>query len=259
MKSLICASVVLLALASLGSMNAAPVYLCQKVAVPPTIDGVLDDSAWQVAKAVTLVSTITGLPVLRSTVVRICWDDTHLYLAYDCAGSDIWGTVTQHDGPIYLQEVAEVFLDPDCDGKTYTEIDVSPRNVVFDAQFDPDKGAPLGSRTAQEWTCSGLKTAVTVDGTLDNRNDTDRGWRVEMAIPFASIGVPVPKPGQVWRANLYRYSSRPRPAELQAWSPTYNRNQAFHVLERFGQIVFTDTSMSARTNLLTIKDQGLKK
>lgn len=258
MKSLICAGVVLLALASFGSMNAAPVYMCPKVAVPPTVDGMLGDAAWQVAPAVTLVSTITGLPVLRSTVVRICWDDTHLYLGYDCAGTDIWGTVTERDGMIYLQEVAEVFLDPDCDGKTYTEIDVSPRNIVFDAQFDPDKGAPLGTGVAAHWDCNGLKTAVAVDGTLDNRKDKDIGWKVEMAIPFAAIGAAVPKPGQVWRANLYRYSSLPRPAELQAWSPTYNRYQAFHVLERFGQIVFSDSSMSARANRIA-QNQGIKK
>ncbi len=41
----------------------------------------------------------------------------------------------KRDDPLYTQDVVEIFIDADADGRTYDEIEVSPHNVVFDAYF----------------------------------------------------------------------------------------------------------------------------
>jgi len=217
-------------------------YRCPKVKVPPTIDGKLDDEAWKIAPPITLVLSTTGEPATKRTIARMCWDDANLYVSFECQDTDIWGTYTKRDDPVYNEEVVEVFASPDCDLKHYYEFNVSPRNVVFDADvYDPVNGHP-GAKTSHPWNCEGIRTAVCVDGTLDCRTDTDKGWTAELAIPFAGMETSAPKIGQRWRLNLYRIDLTPEPAEFQAWSPTMHNPAAFHIPERFGTVFFEGTA-----------------
>lgn len=221
-----------------------PVYSCPRAAVAPMIDGRLDDAVWKSAPEVTLVLSATGEPATKNTKVRMCWDDRFLYIAFECVDADIWGTMTKRDDLIYREEVVEAFLDPDCDLVRYYEFNVNPRNVIFDAYIVNPDGLNPGEGTAFGWNCEGVRSGVVVDGTLDDRIDTDRGWTCELAIPFAGLGRQTPRPGERWRANLYRIDLTPEPAEFQAWSPTLYHPPRFHVPRRFGTIFFTEAGKS---------------
>ncbi len=217
-----------------------PVYSCPRAAVAPVVDGKLDDEVWKSVPEVTLVLSATGEPASKSTKARMCWDDCYLYIAFECVDADIWGTMTNRDDLIYREEVVEAFLDPDCDLVRYYEFNVSPRNVIFDAYIVNPDGVNTGDGTEFGWNCEGVRSGVIVDGTLDDRTDTDRGWTCELAIPFAGLGRQTPRPGERWRANLYRIDLKPKPAEFQAWSPTLYHPPRFHVPRRFGTIFFTE-------------------
>jgi hypothetical protein len=84
-----------------------------------------------------------------------------------------------------------------------------------------------------------LKTAVAVEGTLDNHKDTDKLWTVEMAIPLADFKgaahVP-PKIGDTWRVQFYRIErgSKLAQPEFSGWSPT----DTFHRPTQFGTLTF---------------------
>lgn len=225
-----------------GAEPRTPVYLCPKVDCPPIIDGKLDDPAWRLAPEVTLVLTCTGQPATKLTRARMCWDEKCLYIAFDCADTDIFATMTNHDDWIWREEVVEAFICPDCDLSHYFEINLSPKNVVFDAYIVNEAGGNPGSGTDYGWTCEGLRTAVQVDGTIDNRDDVDRGWTAEYAVPFAALKRCAPKPGERWRLNLYRIDLYPEPTEFQAWSPTLTPKPAFHIPKRFGTVFFTESS-----------------
>ena len=218
-----------------------PTYRCVKVASPPRIDGNVNDAAWRRIKAVKPFILHDGSgPAMRQTEARMCWDDRCLYIAFVCEDPDIWGTFTKRDDPIYEEEAVEVFLDPDCDLKHYYEINMSPRNVVFDAHVTNSSGVGPDRGSWAKWDCAGLKTAVRIEGTLDDRTDRDTRWTVEMAIPFKSLdeaGNSHPKPGDVWLANLYRIDRTPEP-EHSCWSPTLRHPPAFHVPSRFGRLRF---------------------
>lgn len=230
----------LLAMACLGAAatDAPPVYSCPRVDRAPVIDGRLDEAVWQVCPPVRLVLSTTGEPASRETVARMCWDDSSLYIGFECEDTDVWGTLVNRDDLIFTEEVVEAFIAPDCDLVRYYEINVSPRNTVFDAFIvNPDDWNP-GDGTDYGWNCEGIRTAVIVDGTLDDRTDIDRGWSVEIAIPFAGLGRSTPRPGERWRANLYRIDLSPEPAEFHAWSPTLVSPPRFHVPSRFGTVFF---------------------
>ncbi len=214
-----------------------PTYICPKVSVPPTIDGRPDDDAWTLAPVGTLSIAETAEAPSRTTTFSMCYDDENLYIIFESEDPEIWCTLTEHDDPIYNEDVVEVFLDPDSDPSTYIELEFSPKNITFDASFDTNIGMGLGSAEALAWTCEGMRSAVTIDGELAEPS-THRGWTAEIAIPFASLGVGTPKSGDTWRGNLYRIDYKPEPAEFQAWSPPMVRN--FHKTSRFGNIVFIE-------------------
>jgi hypothetical protein len=89
------------------------------------------------------------------------------------------------------------------------------------------------------WDCPGLTSAVLLKGSLDNRDKSDLWWSVEIAVPFAGLEVPTPKPGQEWRANFYRIDYT-TPVEFSAWSPTLANPANYHLPSRFGHLLFTE-------------------
>ena len=217
-----------------GGPPPLPEYTVRRAAKAPVIDGELDDAVWKAAAPVVLRGSFDGREPSLRTEARLAYDDQHLYVAFDVEDPDVWGTLRDRDAPIYEQEVVEIFLDANADGRTYNEMQVSPHNVHFDAYFPARRqGMDLS------WD-SGMQTAVKVRGTLDNPEDRDEGWRVEMRIPLARLAeVPSlpPKKGDRWRFNLYRLEHvRRQQVEGQSFSPLFVGD--FHALPRFGWLVF---------------------
>jgi hypothetical protein len=225
-------------------MSTRPTYTCYRAANPPRIDGALDDPAWRAAPWVDLCLAGDGGQPSQPTRASLVWDDTYLYVAFDCQDTDIWGITTEPKQPIYDQEVVEVFLDADCDGRGYVEIEVSPLNAVLDLfmlwRDDVRRGL-------WDWTCEGLLTAVRVDGDATRRGTPDRRWTAELAVPLAEFftapNVP-PQPGDVWHMNLYRIDRAPAGDEYSAWSPPMRLN--YHTPERFGRLVFSSIEVTQR-------------
>ncbi|HEY64813.1 MAG TPA: hypothetical protein G4O02_09605 [Caldilineae bacterium] len=214
-----------------------PIYICRRAEEPIVIDGCLEESAWAKADVASLVRNHDGGPASFRTEAWLLWDDDYLYVAFACEDPDVWGTMLERDSHLWEEEVVEVFLDANRNGRLYFEFEVSPRNVQLDLMVVKRPGEP--PQTFFEWDCQGWRTAVRVEGTLDNRTDEDRGWTVEMAIPLVEIYTAprLPKPGDVWRLGLYRIE-RPQDAapHFYAWAPT--RAETYHVPERFGYLVF---------------------
>ncbi len=202
------------------------------------VDGRDHEAVWKRAPAVALAHATRGAAVLHPTTVRAAWDARALHLFFTCADPDIWGTLSRHDDKLWEEEVVEAFIDSGNDGKDYIEIEVSPRNVTFDASiesFPPTReNIPIYAR----FEAVGMKTAVVVRGTLDDRDDVDQGWDCEIAIPWSAFaetrGRP-PRPGSAWSGNFFRCDLSNGRGEYQAWNTVRG---SFHQPERFGRVVF---------------------
>jgi hypothetical protein len=225
---------VLLAACSRGAGD----YVVHRARGPIVIDGVLAESAWDRAeRAGPFVRSLDGKPAGAATEARLLWDDDHLYVAFLNEDTNVSGTFFHDDEKLYTSNVDEIFLDPKGDGSHYDEIEIAPTNALFDASFSggPRQGMDLS------WS-SQARHAVHVDGTLNDPRDVDRGWTVELAIPFASLtGMPKPRPsrGDRWKFNLYRLRQGPgQPGEGQAYSPPMRGD--FHALDRFATLRFED-------------------
>jgi hypothetical protein len=169
----------------------------------------------------------------------VLWDDKNLYVAFEMEDHDVWSTLNKADDKLWTQEAVELFIDADGDGKTYVELQTNPRGVVFDSYL------PAYRQNQNDWQ-SNVKVGVKVDGTIDNRNDQDKGWVAELAIPLEAAkgkeptmkNVP-PKVGTEWRVNFFRLDlPQGRPQTSSAWSPPLVGD--FHALDKFGVLVFGD-------------------
>jgi hypothetical protein len=194
------------------------------------------------AHPIQLVDALQGLSPRYRTEVRLLYDDDHLYVGFRCEDEYVWGTVSKRDGPIYEEECVEVFLNPSASGHQYYEINLSPRNVVFDACIVNDRTPERPQATfksLKEWNTEGLRTATAVEG-KPGAPGKARGWTAEMAIPISQLyGVPhrPVQPGDIWRANFYRIDAPGKKTqELYAWSATGRK--ACHLPWRFGYLKF---------------------
>ena len=230
-------------------------YTCHHAAAAVRIDGRMADPAWEKAEwtdwFVDIVGSARPEPRFR-TRTKMLWDDQYLYVAAELEEPDVWATLTAHDSVIFRDNDFEVFLNPSGDGRNYFEFEINALNTSWDLFLN--KPYREGGKADNSWEIPGLRTAVHINGTLNDSHDRDRGWTVEMAFPWTAFAsrAPVgrPKPGDVWRVNFSRvewqttvedgkYVKRPGEKEDNwVWSPQGVVNM--HVPERWGFVRFSE-------------------
>jgi hypothetical protein len=230
-------------------------YVCYRASSPIVIDGTLDDLAWADAPWSESFRDIQGDlrpdPLLR-TRMKMLWDENALYIAAELEEPHVWGTITQHDAVIFQDNDFEVFINPDGDGHNYGEFEMNALNATWDLLLT--KPYKDGGKAVDSWEIKGLKTGAHVDGTINDPRDVDRGWTVEIALPWKSLKevsyCPVPpRDGDQWRINFSRvewdvdivndkYVKVPmRPEHNWVWSPQGEIDM--HRPERWGIVQFS--------------------
>lgn len=185
-------------------------YVALFTRVPPALDGRLDDPAWRDAPwtddFVDIEGDIRPKPSLR-TRVKMLWDDEALYIGAELVEPHLWATQREHDSVIFHENDFEFFIDPNGDNHEYYEFEINALNTGWDLLLPrpyKDEGSAVNG-----WEIAGLRTAVHLDGTLNNPSDVDRGWSIEMAVPWKALGELArrdapPKDGDQWRINFSR-------------------------------------------------------
>ncbi|UJR81673.1 carbohydrate-binding family 9-like protein [Sandaracinus amylolyticus] len=215
-----------------------PTLRVPRASAPPTLDGRLDDAIWRdAARTERFVDTMDGSHAQPEVTARMAWDDDALYVAFEVADELLRCDLEGHDAHLWEQDAVELMIDPDGDGRSYAELQVSPTNLVFDTWFDARRVPQPFGRVA--WS-SELRSAVSTEGT-PNDDAADEGWTAEIAIPwsaFERLGTPASRPsrGDTWRIALYVLDVRAQGQLGVGWSPPLIGD--FHVPERFGRVTF---------------------
>jgi hypothetical protein len=185
-------------------------YICRRASGPVVVDGRLDDPAWQNAPWTEDFVDIEGagkpLPRYR-TRAKMLWDDEYLYVGAELEEPHVWATQTRHDSVIFTDPDFEVFIDPNGDSHDYYEFEMNALNTGWDLLLK--KPYKDGGPALNSWDIAGLKTQVSVRGTINNPSDKDEGWTVEIAFPWKALaeyaGVPAPpRDGDQWRIDFSR-------------------------------------------------------
>lgn len=250
-------------------------YTAQRGAGLIRIDGKLDEPSWMAATpSPRFVDVLNGQPVIHDTRAAVLWDDQYLYVSIRVEEPFVHARFTNHNDFIYQDNDVELFISgPDA----YYEFEINAFNTCYEvffawddtfvkaglgqqpeflgAKLVPFNGVgftthPRGGRVGNfNHTFPGMKTAVHVDGTVNNDTDRDRGWTVELAFPWANMrwlatdgrALP-PKDGDVWRLDFSRfntYKEAPPAKDSGGWFWTRHGVWDSHIPECFVQVTFS--------------------
>ncbi len=258
-----------------------PRFTAYRVSEPIKVDGHLDEKAWQLApRSARFADILTGKRAIHDTRVSVLWDDENLYVGYRVEEPFVHAKFTVNNSPIYADNDVEMFIA----GKdAYYEFEINGYNTTYEAFFiwqeayesggfsqAPEfqrsllqtfngigfRTHPRGQRFANfDWHFPGKKTAVWIDGTVNNDRDRDRGWTVELAFPWKGMAwlakadgrsLP-PKDGDVWRIDFSRFNSyKEAPPALDSGGWFWSRHGVWdsHVPECFPYIKFSTNDVS---------------
>ncbi len=262
---------------------AASHYTAYRVKEPIKIDGKLDEGCWKrVPRSARFTDILTGKPTLYDTRTAVLWDDKNLYVGFWIEEPNVAATLTERDSPIYTNNDVEVFI---AGRDAYYEFEINALNTIYEVFFiwedayekggfaklpefkrsnpkvKPFNGVgftthPRGQRLGSwDWDFPGLKTAVHVDGTLNNDKDKDGGWTVELAFPWQGMkwlakadnrALP-PKNQDVWRIDFSRfnqYKAPPPEKDSSGWFLSPHGIWDSHIPECFPYVHFSHTEIT---------------
>jgi len=258
---------------STGEKNAPPIpepqipfnperYVCYKTDMVIKIDGKMNEPIWQQAEwtkdFVDIEGELKPKPRFR-TRAKMLWDDQYFYVFADMEEPDVWATLKKRDSIIFYDNDFEVFIDPNGDTHRYYELEINAFSTEWDLFLD--KPYRDDCRAIFYWDIGGMKSKVHVNGTINRPADKDKGWTLEIALPWpvlkecADKDAP-PKSGDQWRVNFSRVewqvevknnkyekvinpeTGKPFPEDNWVWSPQGVLNM--HYPEMWGFVQFSD-------------------
>lgn len=220
----------------LAAQPPIPRYEVKRAVTPIVVDGKVDDKAWAAAGKIELIfpwEQQTGAK--QKTIARLLWDDQNLYVAYECEDADIVAFHTEHDDPTYLDDAVEIFINPEpSQTGLYVGLEMNARAVLYDYVMYQSHNL------FKQYDLRGVKLATSIDGTLNMRGDRDKGWSLEVSIPWSNFDglSKVPVPGAVWSANINRWDGVEPNRRMSNWSDPVQPRPSPHVPARFGQLIF---------------------
>lgn len=265
-------------------MNQPSDYTASKISSSIDIDGNVEKDIWKNANwSKRFVDMVTGSPGMYNTQVAILWNDTHLYFAFKAEEPLVEAQLMERDSIIFQENDLELFIDG---GDCYYELEVNAANTIYEVffiwkdaytkgsrfdipQFDVHqkqaytfggdydrtgasfwKGThPRGIRWAfTNYDLDGLETAVQVDGTLNDNSKIDKGWSLEIGIPWSSLELLAngrslpPTNGDTWKMFLGRFQKlmvggkavQPHPAMVLNSHGIYDT----HLPEKWSRVEF---------------------
>ncbi len=177
------------------------------VETPPTVDGDLSDTVWQVAEVIDRLiqqEPDAGAPSSENTEVRIIYDSTALYIAAYCHDSDPSGIVRNilrfRDDPVWTKDdVIRFVFDTFHDHRRGYVFSINALGTKQDSQIDNNV---WNSSWDEVWD---VRTRL-----------QDDGWTLEARIPFRILRFPTGGDG-VWGFNIERIIKRKN--ESSHWAP----------------------------------------
>ena len=188
-----------------GQENRPRTYIASYATSPVVVDGEHEDEWLNAAWSEDFVDIEGEKKPAYRTQMKMMWDSTYFYFYASLQEPHVWGDITERDQVIFYNNDFEIFIDPDGDTHNYMEFEMNALNTVWDLFLT--KPYRNGPRVIDNWDIKGIKTAVKINGTLNDPSDIDEGWSVEIAMPWSALleattnRLPV---NDFWRINFSR-------------------------------------------------------
>jgi hypothetical protein len=167
-------------------------YKATKILVPPVINGILDEEAWNSGEWIddfTQNEPYNGNPASQRTEFKILFDENNLYVAFrafDTSPDSIVNRLTRRDQAD--GDLVGIIVDSFHDLRTGFLFGVSSAGVKYDQMFTNDGQNQDGSWDPNWW----VKTSINKEG-----------WVAEMKIPLSQVRFEK-NSGEVWGLEMAR-------------------------------------------------------
>jgi uncharacterized protein DUF5916 len=195
-------------LALTPDQHQAPPHLAAiRTPAAPLIDGRLDDAVWRAAPgtdAFTQSFPLDGAHPSERTVLRVLYDDTALYLGFDCeqVSTPIVERLTRRDRDSESEWVY-VQIDSRNDGQSAFMFAVNVAGVLADAQ--------IIDQTTYSWEWDENWDAKT--------SRTAHGWSAEVRIPLRVLRFDSKLPVQSWGLQATRFIALREESDIWSYIP----------------------------------------
>ncbi|MCM8767567.1 MAG: carbohydrate-binding family 9-like protein [Candidatus Omnitrophica bacterium] len=231
--------IILILIFSVYLWSERQIYVAERATKEIIIDGDITEQEW--GKTPTIKKFYRpgnfDKKVNSNTYVWIKYDDQYLYIAGKMEDKCLIGYIEKQDGPVWNDDVFEIFIKPKFKSLHYYEINTNILGTIFDAFFH--RRGVYYLKNIENFS-SGAKVATKIKGTLNN-DDVDEGWEVEIAIPFSAFlkTTPPPKKGDVWYFAICRYDySIYIPYGRELTSSAKLRRPDFHLYYDYDKLLF---------------------
>jgi hypothetical protein len=228
------------------SIGEQPIFKVAKSNEAITIDGKLNETTWEDTEVRLLdyFYRIEKAEDKQTTKFRMLWDEENLYLFFECEDKYITAREKNRDGQPYLDDCAEIFLIPVPDSLNMHfgfEINLykASNDFIWLNNFYEGKSGMIKSYNPA------FQVEVSINGTVNNNSDIDKGWTMEMAIPltiFKGVDAFFPvKVGSRWAFLAARQDRNDRSGDRRSTStifPIYDIGKSVHQPNRFGLLEF---------------------
>jgi hypothetical protein len=183
-----------------------PVAVAARRVGPITLDGRLDEPAWQAAvpaKDFRQAQPHEGEPATQRTEVRFLYDDDALYIGarmYDTEGATGIRTRLVRRDDTFNSDYVEIIFDTYHDHQGRVDFMVNPSGSMEDS-YGPN-GANLDPAWDAVWE---VKTRI-----------DSLGWTAEFRIPLSQLRYPQRDSAQTWGLEVWRQENRLN--ELSQWA-----------------------------------------
>lgn len=179
-----------------------------------------------------------GPATAYATRFKACYSATALYVLCDCEDRRLTCTNLPDGGDLFREDVIELFIWPDTAHPLYFEYEISPLGAELAILVPNRRGTFIGWQPWHYENTRVTRRATSVRGGPKRPGARVSGWTVEFCIPFdLLVGVcDPPRPGDTWRANVYRIDYDTPAVRRWAWCTRTGEN--FHDFRNFGRFTF---------------------
>lgn len=189
--------------------------------------------------------SVGGKPIEEKTIINMNYDDSCLYINFECF-DDTWAgfnTLTEESRTLSTLEVFEIFISNGAEApEHYFEVQVNPNNAIFLAKisnrYKTDKRYNYERLNPKE---AGVYHAV-------SRNVENKKWEGTIQLPLLLLNGTGKTIDDTFRLNMYRIILNKKPenrnwictpenSTFACWSATMTSVPQFHVPEKFGYLI----------------------
>jgi cellulose/xylan binding protein with CBM9 domain len=242
MRSMALAALILPISILIGQENTVNrTYLVRKMQNPLAIDANWEKKAWLNAECIYIDQILGEKPgFIPRTEARLMYDERFLYVIFRVRDRFVKALTTKSNGPVYEDSCVELFFSPDSTKPLQyfnLEVNCGATPLMRYSRIPKKDYTTVGRKDLKQ-----IEIAATMPTIVYPEIQKDTTWIIEYSIPFKMIEeyarISHPKPGVIWKANLYKIGDLTSNPHYLTWAPIESPVPNFHLPKFFGTLVF---------------------